>query len=1007
MTDTDNRANNFACTIFRELIHIGVYLYKLDNNVKLKYDLSELYELYEFNTEQCVQYLFKNWNFFIDDYTSSLINTPKLPGVIKNFIERRKIHLQSIKSNSLEALVDNMRSKTREEKEKILCGEISIYSVAFGYFYEFDIQTFCIDIQNNTFQFLLRLYKLSKLYPNNYQIAKISSMLYILFYKQFDYCMEYYFIGASQGSCIEETVGYYTFKIMYLLYATSKNYGIDLVQMAENTPEYQHDFFLQIANTNSPNPYINYVETSWNMYNNTSYNELYQSKVENGILHFDETDLLSDTDTDYSVFMNKKEININGYIFTIGILYNKYITNNIQKEVFLYKGDGSITYEEFINWENPTWYSNYYTALRYKIRAKEKNWPPKEVYAFSLYRNLNLFIITKQNLLNLLNLYGNTLVWAIGYDDVEWQLLMIDCVKYKILNKNNINDAKNTLTYANIIDFIFFYTPSIYSSKSRTIPQSSKDKLYRFSVYHFDLAFTKGLCLILNTKINIIGNTGSIPNDNLRIDGYYAEPLIKRGGGLFHPEFAVCNPYNVIERRGDNPYDFSYSVHKFNRGKWCSQSECVDIGLYKSFDMYYLYYWGIIEEWAKSETLKVINNKDIVQYQIDLWKSFSVNIQVFNSIKSCAKCKTSAAITKFCKIFMKRLFNHVSNNPYKLITKYGYDKEKGKIAWRPNHGSIHHLRTISLSIQIYNIFKNKRCLLFYSYFPTYQHILAAILASVFVSLLRIDEDDKIGGTEGAKLKFTNIELWKKLFPTLAKRPELINMIEALMATESGMTYSLTQLASCFMFISLIRTLLLPHPKDDEFVEILGLSNILYMSDNSKEILDLLNSRPGTFDGNNIVQKLNLIHGLTMAPHYLEHCRGGFSDGLYRVFVYKSLYNIGATHEDMLSLVYTTINNILKTGEYPSWNGIYQQALTTNSVKECLYTQEELKEELQKTFQQNSTLDKFKKCCKRFDKPRYPKNGPFIDLSNDFSDTWDVLNIGGSLDELFMPTEECL
>jgi hypothetical protein len=634
-------------------------------------------------------------------------------------------------------------------------------------------------------------------------------------------------------------------------------------------------------------------------------------------------------------------IKLNNGFFTVTKFVKQYKDNyGNTYDTFIYKGmTANSTFDNFSNWDKPSWYGTLNEANFYIARSTT----PYALYKFKLIKDIRLFYINVNNLINLIQQYGRIKVIDVYGDIKGWTELIDTCKQYKILNKTITYDtAKVMLEYKNIIDFAFFNT------KNYNI-------IVRNSKYNIDVAFANCLCYTLNNSINM-ANIKNDVKDQVRIEGYVGDKFLHPSGKYFHTELALCNPYKVLQR--------------------VDEKDSIDIKYY-NYEQNYLQYWSIIEQWAlnksfeSSKSTPIPKNLIEIQKQINQWKSFDVNLTSFNNIKDCVNCQDPKDLIKFTKLFLKRLFYNISQSPYKLIDnvlmRYNLN------VYRSNHGSVHHMRSIYLAIKIYQIFKSRNSELFYKVFSSRQHVLAAVLASVFVSLARIDED-RMDGTQGLKLH-DNIDIWKTIFPELSKLKDVTDYL-----SKQKLTFSLTQLSSCFMLMALLKNLLLP--TDSLFVEFLGFSNIFYNQDSLKDLLNDSNKQ----------EKLNLLNGLTMLPHYLEHCRGAFSDGIYKKFIINSMDRIKATKDDENDLIYYTISNILKTGERNTWNQKNFNTLRKEDVNICLYTEDS------KTMMANeSTMNftKFKNCCKLWGHERYNKR-EFYTLSTNFKEIWDVLDIETNL-----------
>lgn len=989
-----NCLNNLHEIYYKE--NVLIYLYLKDNNIEMK----ESYEQIDYNYVNSAKIVSSFGNNYTDNMLNLYYNLYRVCvsyglKILSEIIIRRVNIIKFMNTNSgldMKTMMESLYNRYIKNDEKnVLCQQLTLYSIVMFKYFVYNTDLFCHDIDRNPFKFLHELYELNRNNPNDKNINKFVAMFAMAVYESYDINYFYYFCGVYTEDSSAD-VGYYTFKIMFKYYvdadnvlsAKARNEGLLDIKSDINK---QYKFFKE---NQQSNPYTVYTEMAWKMYYNKTIKQ--QIVVKHNGITMPIIDNNEDL-TDYGVVLHKVKIKFGKYSFNIGKLYKKYYKDGKANDLFLYKTMPADTTDvSFSKYREPTWFSDYKTVNIYIEKPVAKKEKKQSVFSFSLYNNIKLFIIDEENLNTFKRAFGNIKVWMLGYNQYDWHELVKTCMKFGVIDRKLTNDIiKRNLSLEIIINFIFFNN------------KATPGKIVRRSVYLLDKVWIKGLCICLNNGINYYlnnpNNTDKVIYDKLRIDGYYA-PMVKNykiEGSYFHPEIALCTPYVNLERRIDNKFDFAYFLKSKNM--WCSvgqsvvggetgEIECVLTGNYNKYNKTYLKYWKIIEDWATKSTSEKIPNPVEVKYQIDQWKSFSVNIEIFNSLKVCSKCDTTKNLIDFVNIFLKRLFYHISQNPYKLIQQ-PYVSKDGKISWRPNHGSIHHMRTVYLSIIIYKILKSRNTLMFVNYFPTKRHIITAVFASVFVSIARIDEDKK-DGTKGLKLVFSN-KLWSEIFPILGRNDKIINIIKNM-----KMTYSLTQLSSCFMFMSLMKTLLLPD--DEEFVEILGFSNIFYAPDNPSNLSKILNTEYTSRDESDIIYKISILHGLTMAPHYLEHCRGSYSDGLYRNFVYGSLYKAGATKEDLAVIMYVVIDNIIKTGEKLSWNK--KSKIKMDDVKKlCLYE----KDELNGILDRNQMPQKFKLCCMLFNKETY--GSKFAKLSNNFEDVWNLLNIGDNIAELLSPCDK--
>ena len=827
---------------------------------------------------------------------------------------------------------------------------------------------------------------------NSPYTLKLAKMLFMSILDYPNYNANYLLYGIYTADVITESIDYFVFKIYLVKYLKQVGKWQNTDQLKINIINFSIEQGFQYFNLIN---IIIFKTQNSSVYYDTDYKiivELYKritkqeiivqpGKIPTININFSEFRILFSEEilerTTINIVVNKIT-----YSFDLGLLYPKYrLNDNNVYNFFLYKGmTDKIDYTGFSKHNIPSWYSIFQIAYDYVQKPIMKYRDQQhEIYAFSLYKKLPLFLITLNNLKLLKALFGQNIITE-GLTDRVINILN----NFSQTMRNRIIE---TVTYNDIIDFCFFYS-------------QNENVIVRKSVADIDMIFIKKLCKWLNTEITTYDFTSKY-----RVQGYFSDIQPNYDGKLFHPELAICNSYMFLERRIDNPNDFAYSKYQENNTKaWCSIKDdkivCQSVATYNKYHKTYLNYWDIVLNWANDSykqsviTHYKISENDFEQFNlqqqitrnITKWKDYSFSIKAYNTLKAYLGANNITQGIEFTKNFLHRLFYHISQIPYNLNPKHS---ACNGTVWRPNHGSVHHMRTIAMSCLLYYYFENKNPITFYKYFKNFRTLIAAIIASVFVSLLRIDEDDDFQ-KRGGSGKFKPIippSLLSKIFPVLSKNKKVYDTFFA-----NNMTVSYTQLSSCFFLMSILGSLLLPSDEDKEFIEILGLSNIYYSTTPLQKLK--FSNNINTNDQENIINKINILHGLTMAPHYLDHCRGSFSDGIYKVFVYNTLDQIGCNIYDIRDIIYNAIKNILITGEYSSWNNISASKISPRSVYPCLYTEEELKS-LYKT---QDSLSKFKDCCRKFSGKRY--TDLFCRLSKSFEELWTLMDIENKIISIF-------
>ena len=354
----------------------------------------------------------------------------------------------------------------------------------------------------------------------------------------------------------------------------------------------------------------------------------------------------------------------------------------------------------------------------------------------------------------------------------------------------------------------------------------------------------------------------------------------------------------------------------------------------------------INEAFEKIEPIKkdVINKKKyFTEWQI---------IKNLNNI-NLTKLKKNEEIEFITNLF-KNLANNISKQPY---TNYDYFYD-GNI-FRKNHGLLNHLRSIFMCIELLNIFKQNNENLYNEIFNNKNYIIAILVSSYCIALLRTDES----GSPNELYSIKDKKWFIKNFEEILIYPDLLDT-----------TFYLHDLASSILLKILL-----------EYIDIkLNDKNIisfcpLFFYNKKFYKIFYLNKLNNNFN----LKKLYLFYSIPLFGHTSDHFRGGFSNIFYEDYINKLFEILNITTEQEKYLLEKQIH-LLNITEYKS-------KIIIKNINNCISYKNRFK-----------PSNKMKKCApsRKFRSKERFKNKNFINLSNNFEKAYCYLDLDNKLEILF-------
>ena len=483
----------------------------------------------------------------------------------------------------------------------------------------------------------------------------------------------------------------------------------------------------------------------------------------------------------------------------------------------------------------------------------------------------------------------------------------------KIMKKQQSNYLKDV---TNELFIRIFHRNTLVNTHDVVFPAGNKKINYRpdtqrMSFYDIDDIFVNMLKRYVLQQSNM--------ESPIRVYGYYAAKT-----NDFHQESCIAvDMFKMTRRTVTNPVDLGYVSQRIQtelakKGKlynWCNQlngeTYCTTNTVTTSFltDWFHLWLYHIdsvaddYTEYRSRKTYRRLRHSDAI---LNSFINVYEELGFFNTLVKF-NCKNRGNADKYTisyiKKFMRVLFNHVSNVDYKLegtknILSYNVDNPSNTIRSkeavtnnhkcnnveikRYNHGSLHHMRCLRMGKTLYDeshIYINN---LVGSAHPDIQLKMKLLiqLSPVFVSLLRIDESSP-DGTQSLKMRGTEkgeMALLKHWYPNIYE-----SVISPLTTTKKPfipMSSAMFQLGSAAFFRSFVWNKIFFSQQDrnnkfiSEFVEMMCFGIHYYNPQTDNQVMNTIRD-PNTPASMNA---FNFLYAYIQLPHYIDHCRQGFSEG---------------------------------------------------------------------------------------------------------------------------------
>ena len=255
----------------------------------------------------------------------------------------------------------------------------------------------------------------------------------------------------------------------------------------------------------------------------------------------------------------------------------------------------------------------------------------------------------------------------------------------------------------------------------------------------------------------------------------------------------------------------------------------------------------------------------------------------------------------FNKLFLKEIYYKLATKPYKILPYLPYLHYYNGVN-RANHGTVNIIRQGLFTIKLLQIFKKRNNSLYKKVFKNSILVKLILIRSHFVSLLRVGEG--IVGLTESKLLPINLELIKNLFPNLDnKYYEIFTSETKLM--NNHMLYS------CILFKAIL-TQYKNNIINDKLIDYLSSMMLNYIHIDEPGNNNYMNVSNFKFNSIGDLEQYNLLTILYWFGHYMDHCRGPWSNIMEESFNKLILNTIKATQKDREDLIEFVQKKIIQT-----------------------------------------------------------------------------------------------
>lgn len=320
-------------------------------------------------------------------------------------------------------------------------------------------------------------------------------------------------------------------------------------------------------------------------------------------------------------------------------------------------------------------------------------------------------------------------------------------------------------------------------------------------------------------------------------------------------------------------------------------------------------------------------------------ESFSKNIGQLQLPSEIPKSKKQ--FIEFYRLFAKEIYYKIAKQPYKIMPHIPY-LHYYKGIYRPNHGTLNIMRQSLFTMKVMQIFKNNNSNLFDRVFNTKPRLHIFIFISLLFQIMRVGEG--ISGITESKLIPIDLTIVKELFPSL----------------EYQSLYKNTLIGTHIYSAIFCKSILQQYNLDKKEVDLLSAITFIYFKIDEYGNNKTMRLKNYKFENVNNDTIFVILTFLFASGHYLDHCRGPWSDIMEKPFFKVLLNTIKATKTDKEELIEFVQKILIKT----QVNG------QVTKGKHCVST---------------------KKCCQKLLKNGRYTNKKFTMYSKNFDKLYNLLN----------------
>ena len=624
----------------------------------------------------------------------------------------------------------------------------------------------------------------------------------------------------------------------------------------------------------------------------------------------------------------------------------------------IYKAAKDITNDNFYSYPSPTFYSLNPSETDFYVSRKRE--PLRGVlHCFQVTKNIRLINFGETETIR--NLFsGND---KLRFYKEEFEVLrkeVIPWFKYKFDGQ-----VFKTISYIeNVVSDIYkeskknqgIFLTDRYKSASRKLFEEMFNLAYVYN--DKDLVLRRSMDKLDDIIVKVLAKSKDTFSGSFSgVIGYYAPKV-----SGFHSEICIFNnseEYN-LKRVVSNPLDVGFVTWKLNKEGIVKNIFCEFFGgtitckNYNYTTMSFLNGWYAVWNYLKTTPgVKVKTVKGELIPVCDGFVNMFLNIypylKQFDNFKKFQVPRESQnhddLIFRYTKNTVKRIYEDINRKPYVdpkgAVHKWDFACDSKESVSRFNHGSLHLMvkfRVAVMNMNKYNVLSKLlginnikdeeirvRCKLMFA------------IAPMFAAILRVNEDIpidcgngmKISGNTRFKMVLNNKNsLLKEWFPHI-----FLNIMNDLFQKRNFEVNTTWMSCASFLRAFIFNKIFFKpvHRKNLEvlvLVEKLVFGFLLYIGDVNDYKL-----------GNPFTEQMLAINTHTSLPHFLEHCRGGYSEILDRSlyeYVYKGINNWKYILLDEYFICYQKLGILTDTNDIDKIKSEILGTVGTRKLKNTCY-----------------------------------------------------------------------